>query len=146
VAALSGAVKVFIVERLACFERPVDVQAAVLKEFGVKVTLPQLALYNPTLASGHALSKTLKEVFEETRKRFLDDTTGIAIAHKAYRLRVMDRMLAKVELQGNVALAAQLLEQAAKEDGGAFTNKHKHEHGGAGGGPLTVVVKKYSET
>lgn len=144
-AALNGAVKVFIVERLACFDKPTEVARAVKQEFGITVSLPQLTAYNPTLAAGQRLSQTLKDVFHDTRKRFLKDTSTVAIAHKAYRLRVLDRMLEKVENTGNILAAAQLLEQAAKEEGGAFTNKHKLEHAGKGGGPLTVVVKSYKD-
>lgn len=54
-------------------------------------------------------------------------------------------MLDKVEKQGNTALAAQLLEQAAKESGGAFTNKHRLEHTGKDGAPIeqrTAVVNE----
>lgn len=142
-AALNGAIKVFIVERLACFDTPTEVQKAVKQAFGVEVSLPQLTAYNPNLAAGQRLSQTLKDVFNATRKKFLEDTSGIAIAHKAYRLRVLDRLLEKLERQGNVAMVAQLLEQAAKEEGGAFTNKQKVEHAGKGGGPLTVVVRKF---
>jgi len=142
-AALNGAIKVFIVERLACFDTPTEVQKAVKQAFDVDVSLPQLTAYNPNLAAGQRLSQTLKDVFESTRKRFLADTSGVAIAHKAYRLRVMDRLLEKMEKSGNVAMVAQLLEQAAKEEGGAFTNKQKLEHAGKDGGPLTVVVRKF---
>lgn len=136
--ALSGPVKVFIVERLACFDKPVEVQQAVKREFKVDVTLPQLAAYNPTQASGARLSKTLREVFEATRKKFLEDTSSIAIAHRSYRLRMLDRMAEKMVDVGNVVVAAQLLEQAAKEEGGAFTNRQKHEHTGKDGGPIEM--------
>lgn len=140
---LSGAIKVFIVERLACFDTPTQVQKAVKQEFGVDVSLPQLTVYNPGLAAGKRLSADLKAVFESTRKKFLDDTSDIAIAQRSFRLRVMDRMLQRAENSGNIAMAAQLLEQAAKEEGGAFTNKQKLEHTGKGGAPLTVVVRKF---
>jgi hypothetical protein len=144
-AALNGAVKVFIVERLACFDTPTEVAKAVKLEFGVTVSPQQLTAYNPSTVAGGRMSKTLKDLFEATRKKFLADTSQIAIAHKAYRLRVMNRLAEKMEAQGNVAMLAQLLEQAAKEEGDAFTNKHKHEHGGKDGSPLTVVVKRYSD-
>lgn len=144
-AALNGAVKVFIVERLACFDTPTEVQKAVKQAFGVDVSLPQLTAYNPNLAAGQRLSQVLKDVFDATRKRFLEDTSSIAISHKAYRFRVMERMLEKAEKAGNVAMVAQLLEQAAKEEGGAFTNKQKLEHAGKDGAPLTVVVRKFGD-
>jgi hypothetical protein len=142
-ATLNGAIKVFIVERLACFDTPTEVQKAVKQAFKVEVSLQQLTAYNPKLAAGQRLRQDLKDVFEATRKKFLDDTSDIPIASKAYRLRVLDKLLDKVIEQGNVGLAPQLLEQAAKEQGDAFTNKQKLEHAGKDGGPLTVVVRKF---
>ena len=137
-AALNGAVKVFIVERLACFDRPTEVQKAVKQAFKVDVSLAQLMVYDPKHAAGARLSKTLKEHFEATRAAFLKDTSGIAIAHRSYRLRMLDKLAEQAADKGNAALAAQLLEQAAKEEGGAFTNRHKHEHTGKDGGPIEM--------
>ncbi len=136
--ALNGAIKVFIVERLACFDRPGEVQKAVEQTFKVKVSLTQLMVYDPKHAAGARLSKTLKEHFEATRAAFLKDTSGIAISHKSYRLRLLDRMAEQAAEKGNVVVAAQLLEQAAKEEGGAFTNRQKHEHTGKDGGPIEM--------
>lgn len=144
-AALNGAIKVFIVERLACFDTPTEVQKAVKQAFGVEVSLPQLAIYNPKSASGARLSQTLRDVFEETRKRFLADTGDIAISHKSYRLRVLDQQLAFAVKQGNMAMVTQLLEQAAKEEGGAFTNRQKLEHTGKDGGPIQHNVARVSD-
>jgi hypothetical protein len=142
---LNGAVKVFIVERLACFDRASEVQAAVKQAFKIDVSLAQLMVYDPKHAAGARLSKTLKEHFEATRKKFLDNTSDIPIANKAYRLRMLDRMAGQMADKGNVAMAAQLLEQAAKEEGGSYTNKQKHEHAGEGGGPMTVIVRRFSD-
>ncbi|HDE2557988.1 TPA: DUF2280 domain-containing protein, partial [Klebsiella pneumoniae] len=56
--------------------------------------------------------------------------SDIPIANKAYRLRALDRMMTKAESMRNMALAASLMEQAAKECGDAYTNKQKVEHSG----------------
>lgn len=70
------------------------------------------------------------ELFHETRKRFQTELSDIPIANKAYRLRALDRMMTKAESMRNMALAASLMEQAAKECGDAYTNKQKVEHSG----------------
>jgi hypothetical protein len=142
-ASLNGAVKVFIVERLACFDRPTEVQEAVKAAFKVNVSLQQLACYDPTKVNGRGLSKTLKEVFEGTRKKFLDDTSNIPIAHKSYRLRRLQKLAD--DHDRNPTMVLSVLEQAAKEQGEAYTNRQKHEHSGAGGQPLTVVVRKFGD-
>ena len=45
-------------------------------------------------------------------------------------------MAEKAEGMHNLPLAAQLLEQAAKECGDAYSNRHKHEHMGKDGKDL----------
>lgn len=136
-AGLTGEVKVFIVERLACFEAPTQVQRAVKQEFGVDVSLPRLTAYDPNKAAGQRLSKPLREVFVSTRKRFLEDTASIPLVHRPYRLRVLQRQLEKADATGNAAMVMQLLEQAAKEVGGMFTNRR--ELTGKDGSPLHAM-------
>lgn len=78
----------------------------------------------------------LKAVFEETRKSFLEDTSGIAISHKAVRLRALQRMAERAEEVGNIVAAMDLLEQAAKEVGDAYSNRRVLAHEGKDGGPI----------
>jgi hypothetical protein len=135
-AALNDDVKVFVTQALACFDSPAQVIKDLKQEFGLEVTPQQLQAYNPATKAGARMSVKLKLIFAGTREAFLKDVSGIPIAQQAYRLRVLNRMLARVESQGNVVVAAQLMEQAAKETGGAFTNRQKLEHAGKDGAPL----------
>ena len=48
-------------------------------------------------------------------------------------------MITKAIEMNNMPLAAQLLEQAAKESGGAYTNKHQLEHTGKDGKDLPAT-------
>lgn len=145
-AALSDDLKLFVTQALACFDSPAQVIKDVKQQFGVEVTFQQLQAYNPATVAGSRMSKKLKLIFEETRKRFLKDVSAIPIAHQSYRLRVLNRMLGKVEGQGNIVVAAALMEQAAKETGGAFTNKQKLEHAGADGKPLPAAAPVFNIT
>lgn len=126
--------KLLIVQALACFDSPQQVADLVKAEFGLSVTRQQVAAYDPTKVAGRQLSKKLKAIFEQTRAQFLDNTASIPIAQQAYRLRVLQRQLERAEKQGNAAMVSALLEQAAKETGGAFTNRR--EVTGKGGGPI----------
>jgi hypothetical protein len=139
-AALKDDVKAFIVQALACFDTPQQVSEAVKQEFGLEVSRMQVSAYDPTKAMGRNLGDKWKAVFEATRKKFLEDASSIPIASQTYRLRALDRMFQKVEKQGNSAVAAQILEQAAKEIGGAFTNRR--EMTGKDGGPITIKSAK----
>lgn len=124
-AVLKPEVKAFIVQALACFDTPSQVVESVQKEFGVTVTRQQVETHDPTKTSGKGLAKRWVTLFEDTRKRFRDDTADIPIANRAFRLRALGRMAERAESVKNLALAAQLLEQAAKETGGTYTNKQQ---------------------
>jgi len=135
-AALTENVKLRIVQALACFDTPSQAAKAIKEEFGLPVTPQQCEAYDPNKRSGNRLSDKYRQIFAETRKTFLEDTSLIGVSHRAVRLRTLQRMIDKAELLGNMALAAQLLEQVAKETGDAYTNRHKLEHTGRDGGPI----------
>lgn len=132
-AALNPDVKAFIVQALACFDTPSQVVDAVQKEYGVSVTRQQIETHDPTKTSGKGLAKRWVALFEDTRKRFREDTADIPIANRAFRLRALGRMAERAENMKNMALAAQLMEQAAKETGGAYTNKQQVDLSSADG-------------
>jgi len=134
---LSDTVRTFIVQSLACFDTPSTVVAAVKREFGIVVSPQSVEAYDHTKRAGRDAAKRWRALFEATRKEFLEDTSKIAISHRAVRLRALQRMADKAEGMGNLPLAAQLNEQAAKECGDAYTNRRQLE--GAGGGPIQVI-------
>lgn len=127
-ATLKGEVKAFIVQSLACFDTPSQVVELVKKEFGLSITRQQVESHDPTKANGRGLAQKWVELFHETRKRFQTELSDIPIANKSYRLRALDRMMTRAEGMKNMALAASLMEQAAKEVGDAYSNKQKVEH------------------
>jgi len=133
-AALTDDVKAFVVQALACFDTPTQVANAVKEEFGLEITRMQVSTYDPTKFMGRNLSKKWREIFEATRKAFLEDQASIPIANQNFRLRALNNLYQNAATRGNAALAAQLLEQAAKESGGSFTNRR--EMTGKDGAPL----------
>jgi hypothetical protein len=137
---LSGPVKAFIVQRLARFDQPSVVVKAVKEEFGLDVSRQRVHFYDPTSRAGRALAEDLKALFFETREKAKQDLDAIPSYHKAVRLQRLDAMITKAIELGNMPLAAQLLEQAAKESGGAYTNKHQHELTGKDGKDLPAAA------
>ena len=127
-AALKPEIKAFIVQSVACFDTPSQVVESVLKEFGIQITRQQVEQNDPTKISGKGLAKKWVDMFNATRDRFLNEISDIPIANKAYRLRVLQRMSTNAENMKNIGMTAQLLEQAAKEVGEAYSNKQKVEH------------------
>jgi len=122
-ATLSNDVKAFIVQALACFDTPSQVATAVREEFGIEVTRQQCESHDPTKYAGRDLAKRWRVLFDDTRRRFREETADIPIANRAHRLRTLGRMAEKAEGMRNLALTAQLLEQAAKEVGDVYVNR-----------------------
>jgi hypothetical protein len=145
-AALDSDVKVYIVTALACFDSQKQVILDVKEKFSLVVTSQQVSAYDPSTQNGKRLSKEYKGLFDKTRTAFLKDATKIPIANAAVRLRMIERAARKAEERGNVAMMAQLLEQAAKESGGAYTNRHKHEHTGRDGGPIQSILARMGKS
>lgn len=123
-ATLTESVKRFVVQALACYDTPTQVAEAVKEEFGLEVHRSQIAQYDPTKAAGKSLANKWRVMFDDTRKRFREETGEIPIAQRAYRLRKMGQIAAKAEQMRNLPLVLQILEQAAKETGDAYVN-HK---------------------
>ncbi|AZP72785.1 hypothetical protein [Pseudomonas sp. 22 E 5] len=122
-AALKNEVKSFIVQALACFDTPSQVSQAVKQEFDIDVTRQQVEQHDPTKRAGSHLAAKWQTLFNDTRKRFREQTAEIPIANRAYRLRALGRMAEKAETMKNMALATQIIEQAAKETGDVYVNR-----------------------
>ncbi|WP_164705043.1 DUF2280 domain-containing protein, partial [Pseudomonas viridiflava] len=116
-AALKHEVKSFIVQALACFDTPSQVVEQVKQEFSIEISRQQCESHDPTKRAGVNLAARWVTLFHDTRKRFREDTAEIPIANRAYRLRALGRIVEKAEGMRNLALALQVLEQAAKESG-----------------------------
>jgi hypothetical protein len=122
-AVLRSEVKAFIVQALACFDTPSQVVAAVKTEFGIEISRQQCESHDPTKYAGQGLGQKWADLFHRCRTRFREETADIPIANRAYRLRTLGRMAEKAEHMKNMALTAQLLEQAAKEVGDVYVNR-----------------------
>lgn len=118
------------------FDTPQTVVDFVKEEFGIDVTRQSVQYYDPTVGDKPAERWCL--IFETTRKEFLKTTADIPIANRSVRLRRLERMALAAERQKNYVLAAALHEQAAKEVGELYTNRHMMELSGKDGGPIEV--------
>ena len=123
------AVKRLMTVRLAQFARPSEVRQEVKEAFGLDLELYRIRTYDASKAS-YGGGKTLRTLFEETRKAWLADYTNIGIAHMSQRLRALERMAEKAEDEGASGMAAKLLEQAAREVNGGFSNVQQVKHSG----------------
>lgn len=88
---LRGEIKVFIVQSLACYETPTQVVESVQVEFGVTLARSHIQQYDPTKRAGKDLGKKFVELFNSTRKTFLESISEIPIAHQSFRLKALQR-------------------------------------------------------
>lgn len=130
-AKLTNALKRRIVQQLAMFVSPSEIQEALRAE-GVTVSAAQVVYYDPK--TGSDLSAMWRGLHAATREQFLKESAHIAISHKSYRLQEIGDLYQRAKGKKNFQLASQLLEQAAKEMGESYTNKRVLT--GADGRPL----------
>jgi hypothetical protein len=119
---LTDDVKNFIVTQLAQFRGYAEVARLVTEETGVVVDRFQVRSYDPTNMA-YAGSDKWRSIFDQVRSRYLNSIESVPIAHKAYRLNVLQQICDNARDRGNLVLAAATLEQAAKEVGNSLTNE-----------------------
>jgi hypothetical protein len=130
---LTDEIKTFIVMGLARYDTPSEVARSVGVEFGVAVDRRQVHAYDPNCAKPPA--QRWRDLHAATRAALLRDIAEIGIAHKSFRLRVLDRMARQAEARQFFGLAASFLEQAAKECGGLYDRRPSSDRDPAQGDP-----------
>lgn len=129
--------KRFLVERLAVYTSIADTIEAFEKEF------PKRPAPDRKQVSEYGLDKSrnrekrgedLVKLWDETRKAYLEETKDIPIAFAGWRLRELQDLYETEKKGGYRKSAKATLEQAAKERGGLYTNRH--ELTGKDGAPL----------
>lgn len=133
-ARLNKRVKLYIVRSLATYETPTETAKCVQEEFGITVTKQQCEAYDPTKKTGQDLSEEFKKEFYRIREDMNKNVNSIPIANIAYRLRRLQIFIDHDRYKDNAVIVPDLLEQAAKEVGGLYTNRK--EITGADGGPI----------
>lgn len=132
--------KGFIVRLLACYHTPSEVAEAVKEEFGIEIPRQQAQEYDPT--KGEKPARKWCDLFHETREKFLKSASEIPEANKAVRIDQLARMAREARKRKNYGLAKELLEQIAKEEGGAFTN-HRILSGPGGAAVAHEMVVRF---
>lgn len=117
---LPTAVRMHILTELACFATPSQVAASVKEKFGAEVSRQCVEAHHPERKAGAKLNPALRALFYETRAKLVAELDDIGMAHQSCRLQGLERMLEQAERMGNLALAAQIIEQAARDVGGMY--------------------------
>ena len=121
-AELTEAQKREIVEGLAAFQSPTSIIHHFRSVHGLELTHKQVGRYEPTRPYFDA-GERWRAIFEARRSAFLESIGDVPVAHKAYRLTILQEGVEAARAAGNWVLVMQLLKQAAREIGGALTNE-----------------------
>lgn len=139
--ALTQEQKTFVVQQLAMYRTPTEVAELVKETFdGLEISRNLAAAYNPERRSD--VAQVWRDIFYATREKFLKDVAAIPISHQAVRLQALQKLLDNQMNNGNrinTAMVMKILEQAAKEAGGLFTNRR--EVTGKDGEPLVITTE-----
>lgn len=111
-----------IVEHLACYQSHAEVADLVADEFDVTLTPRHVRAYDP-LSFQFAGSHRWLDYHRIVRGRCEKQLGEVAIAHRAYRLRQLQRTLDQAMERGDYRLALKSLEQAAKEMGNWYVKR-----------------------
>lgn len=120
-AALTEEQKRAIVLGFADFMSPAAIRVMIKETYDLELEYAQITMYDPTRPNFQA-SDRWRTLYEEARKKYVDDTLSVPIAGQGFRLRSLQKMHDKAFDQGNMVLAAEILKQAAQEVGGLLTN------------------------
>ena len=127
-ATLGADVQTFIVQRLACFDTPSQVEQAVKLEFGIEVSRQQVQFYDPTV--GKKPAQKWCELFQATRAAYVGSVAEVGIAHPRYRLDRLQDLLVNPTFARNPELVMRILREARDETGsvaGAKAKKSEEE-------------------
>lgn len=138
--ALTEEQKCVAVIAAARYYTPTEICELLKEQFGIDVERNQAQQYNPTTKVGQILSKKYVDLFNETREKFLKELDGIPMANPAVRVMELTKMVYEARKRKNNVLAAQHIEQIAKELGGFYTNKMKLVGGKAEEGDAPVTI------
>lgn len=84
--------KLKIIRMLAGFSTSKEVQDYFMENHGLELSYNQISHYNPERVEGSELSRELRDLFQQERKRFLNHIDDLAYTHQAYRLRRLCEM------------------------------------------------------
>ena len=131
-AKLTEAQKTFIVQRLACYETHAQIIRDCKELFDLEIERQHVQFYDPEVPSTKTPKKWV-DLWKATREAYLKARADVGIANPRRRMELRQRLLDRamdMGAHGNIPLALEILEQAEKAEGGAFTNRHKVQHSG----------------
>lgn len=109
--------KVFICQRIGVGDTPLSIVGQVKAEFGIEISRQTVEGFDPVKMDrrGKPIREKWRLIAEETRKQYANGVAHVAIMHKLIRLERWERLYQMAVDRGNLVMAADMLERAAKE-------------------------------
>jgi hypothetical protein len=136
--------KIYVVRRLAAYDKPKAIAESLAQDFGVTVTIKAIESYNPCLATGRHLGKRWRELFAQAREDYLASTAEIGVTQKAVRIRRRDRLALKAEEAGQFKAASDILDAIARDVGDILDKRQKQDRFAERGAPAPATINLYS--
>jgi len=119
--------KIYVVRRLAAYDRPREIAQSLARDFGVTITVNAIESYNPCLSAGRHLAQRWRALFAQAREDYLKSTAEIGVTQKAVRIRRRDRLALMAEEAGQFKAASDILDAIARDVGDNLDPRRKHE-------------------
>jgi hypothetical protein len=118
---LTEELKTELVVRLARFERAADCMRWLKADHDIDMQIPHIVAYDASKPSFRCAEKW-RVIFDAARDAYLYEVSKVPIAQQGFRLNTLNDMLRDALQAKNRGQALNILEQAAKEVGGLFSN------------------------
>lgn len=123
---LSAEEKSAVVIMLACYWTPTEVVTYVKEEWNRVVSRQAIHRYDPTKVNGQrSLAKKWSDLFHASRHHFLTDVASHAVSKMPYRMGIYQKVIDSALKVHNYDMVLRAMEQAAKDEGGSYTNRQK---------------------
>ncbi|EPF72564.1 hypothetical protein GCM10025882_31900 [Acinetobacter gyllenbergii] len=130
-AKLKKAEQLYIVRSLAQFMTPTEVVKDIKEKFNIDVSPQQVEAYDPNKVAGRDLRKEFRDVFEATRKEYLEQPLSkISGANDIVQLKILNDLL--WSKKNNVKFTLQIVEQMQKIMKGFYDKKGGQPTKGSG--------------
>jgi hypothetical protein len=119
--------KIYVVRRLAAYDKAVVIVGDLARDFGVTVTLKAIEHYNPCLAAGRHLARRWRALFAQAREDYLKTTAEIGYTQKAVRIQLRARYADRAEEAGQFKAASDILDAIARDVGDILDRRQSHD-------------------
>jgi hypothetical protein len=135
--------RIYVVRRLAAYDKPRAIARDLAREFGVTVSHQLVESYHPGRAAGRRLAPRWKKLFAQARKAFRESAAETGAMYTAIRVRWREGIAHDAWDAGQFKAASDVLDAIAKDIGEAFDNRKKPEQFGRRAAPAPARINLY---